>query len=104
MEVAILLRCSFTFCLLTISPQKQLLDLHNCLGHPGFARLYRFIRSQNLPFTSEAKLVSRACKTCAEVKPRFYKPPEGQLIKANQPFERLSIDFKGPMKGKNRIF
>ena len=82
----------------TIPPQKRLLDLHNCLGHPGFARLYHFIRSRNLHFTSEeAKLVSRACKTCAEVKPRFYQPPEGQLIKATQPFERLSIDFKGPM-------
>ena len=86
----------------TIPSKKRLLDLHNCLGHPGFARLYHFIRSRNLPFTSEkAKLVSCACKTCAEVKPRFYTPAEGQLIKAAQPFERLSIDFKGHVKSKN---
>ena len=31
------------------------------------------------------------------MKPQFYKPPSGQLIKAMHPMERLSIDFKGPI-------
>ena len=34
---------------------------------------------------------------CAEIKPNFYKPPAAQLIKATQPFERLSLGFKGPL-------
>ena len=31
----------------------------------------------------------------------IFKPPQGQLIKATQTFERISMDFKGPLKGKN---
>ena len=34
---------------------------------------------------------------CAELKPRFHKPPMGTLIKSTQPMERLNIDFKGPL-------
>ena len=37
------------------------------------------------------------CRTCAVIKPWFYKPNNPPLIKATQPFERLSIDFKGPL-------
>ena len=29
--------------------------------------------------------------------PNFYKPPDAQLVKALQPFEWLSLDFKGPL-------
>ncbi|KRY02796.1 Pro-Pol polyprotein, partial [Trichinella patagoniensis] len=32
-------------------------------------------------------------------KPRFYQPETATLIKATQPFERLNIDFKGPLPG-----
>ena len=39
-------------------------DLHESLGHPGFARLYHFVRQRNLPFSSEeTKDVCRYCKT-----------------------------------------
>ena len=34
------------------------------------------------------------CRICAKIKPCFFKPPETHLIKATQPMERLSIDFK----------
>ena len=38
----------------------------------------------------------KLCKDCAEVKATFYKPEISQhLIKATQPFERISMDFKG---------
>ena len=37
------------------------------------------------------------CNICAEIKPIFHEPPLAQVIKATQPFERLSLDFKGPM-------
>ena len=80
---------------------KRSLDLHNQLGHQGFARFYHFVKSRNLPFTSEeTKEACQACKTCAEVKPRYFKPPRGQLIKAMKPIERISMDFKGPLQGR----
>ena len=84
-----------------IAVSKPILDLHNQLGRPGFARFYHFIKSRNLPFTSEeTKEACQARKTCAEVKPCYFKPPREQLIKAMKPFERISIDFKGPLKGR----
>ena len=50
-------------------------ELHKQLGHPGYARLYHFVKSQNLPYTSEAtREACRMCKTCSQVKPLFYKP------------------------------
>ena len=77
-------------------------ELHKQLGHPGYARLYHFVKSRNLPYTSEAtKEACRTCKTCSVVKPLFYKPPVGKLIKATHAFQRLSMDFKGPVKGRN---
>ncbi|CAA9998562.1 unnamed protein product, partial [Nesidiocoris tenuis] len=44
----------------------------------------------------EVKRVVTTCSTCAELKPQFIKK-DGQLIKALRPFERLNIDFKGPL-------
>ena len=41
--------------------------------------------------------MTSTCRVCAEVKPQFAKVPGGTLIKATQPFERLSVDFKGPL-------
>ena len=32
----------------------------------------------------------------------FYKPPASHLIKATQPFERLNLDFKGPLPTSDR--
>ena len=58
---------------------------------------YHFVKSKNLPFSLEDvhKMISN-CRRCAEIKP-FFKPPETHLIKATQPMECLSIDFKGPL-------
>ena len=38
-----------------------------------------------------------SCLVCNKCKPRYYKPAAGHLIKSTQPFERLNIDFKGPL-------
>ena len=46
--------------------------------------------------------MTASCKICAEVKPRFYKPPEMHVIKATRPMERFSTDFKGPIGNLNR--
>ena len=41
-------------------------------------------------------------KICAEIKLRFFPKPEETLVKAMHPWERLSVDFKGPLPGKNK--
>ena len=33
-------------------------------------------------------------------KPRFFRKQTDNLITATQPWQRISLDFKGPVKGK----
>ena len=86
--------CAFT-------PQDSLYELQEALCHPGVTRFP--LRSyQNLPYSKdEVKRVTSQCQTCAETKPRYHKPEEVPLIKATQPFERINIDFKGPLPSNN---
>ena len=73
-------------------------NLHCSLCHPGITRMMAYIRSRNFAFSvEEVKRMTNACITCNECKPKFYKPPTVPLIKATQPFERLNLDFKGPL-------
>ena len=82
---------------------SKLKDLHISLSHPGVTRMYHFVRTKNLPYSvDDVRKVNATCKECAEVKPRFHKPPPAHLIKATQPFERLNLDFKGPLPSTNR--
>lgn len=84
------------------SQEKVLTDIHENLCHPGVTRLYHWIRSKNLPYSiDEVRRVTNSCKVCAAVKPRFFKH-QGTLIKATSAFERLNIDFKGPLPSSNR--
>jgi len=77
---------------------SNLVELHDGLCHPGVTRMLHFVRAKNLPYsTDDVKIVCTTCRTCAELKPRFYAAQEAKLVKATQPFERLSIDFKGPL-------
>ena len=78
--------------------------LHEQLCHPGISRFYHFVRARNLPFSMEdVKKVVGSCRDCAEVKPRYFKPSEPQhLIKALAPFERLNVDFKGPLPSSTK--
>ena len=50
--------------------------------------------------------MTASCKECAECKPRFFRPQSTTLIKATQPFERLNLDFKGPLPSvsQNKYF
>ena len=52
-------------------------------------------RSDALHFAQEKDIIKSTskCKTCATLKPNFYKPLNPPLIKATQPLERISIDF-----------
>ena len=86
------------FCASVTESNSNLSDIHKQLSHPGVTRMLHFVRSKNLPYsTNEVKKVCSSCRMCAELKPRFHKPPMGTLIKSTQPMERLNIDFKGPL-------
>jgi hypothetical protein len=77
---------------------RKLKTIHDDLCHPGISRLGHFVRSRNLPYSMEdVKSVISQCRVCAELKPNFFRPINPPLIKATQPFERLGIDFKGPV-------
>ena len=39
----------------------------------------------------------QGCMVCNRCKSRIFRPAEGHLIKSTQPFERLNVDFKGPL-------
>ena len=76
----------------------QLKKLHSALCHPGVTRLCHHVRARNLPFSVEdVRKVISECRTCAMLKPKFYKPPQTPLIRALRPMDRMSIDFKGPL-------
>ena len=87
----------------SVFPDSTVTDLHKGLCHPGVSRLLHFVRARNLPFsTEEVKKTFGSCQVCAELKPQYYRPAEGTLIKATQLMERISIDFKGSLPTSSR--
>ncbi|KAG8278063.1 hypothetical protein J6590_108396 [Homalodisca vitripennis] len=81
---------------------NKLFEMHQALCHPGITRFYHWIHSKNLPYSlNEIKSMTLSCPICSEVKPRFHKQTN-TLIKATSPFERLNIDFKGPLPSSSR--
>ena len=84
---------------------KSLTNLYESLCHPGITRLPHYIKVKNLSFSlNYVKNVIQACKDCSEVKVSFLKPKNKMdLIKATQTFERISIDFKGPLLSFSKI-
>ena len=47
--------------------------------------------------------MTSTCAICCEIKAKFFKLPIiVNLIKSLQPFERLSMDFKGPLPSKTK--
>ena len=50
----------------------SLTDIHAALCHPGITRLLHFVRTKNLPFsTDDVRKVCSTCRICAELKPFF---------------------------------
>lgn len=89
-------------CSTSVNP-ASLEELHRSLCHPGVTRLLHFVKSKNLPFSlDDVKRVTAHCSTCAELKPRFYKPPASHLVHATRPMDRLSVDFVGPKPSVTR--
>ena len=73
-------------------------DLHDSLCNPSVTRMLHFVKVKNLPYSVEdVKRMTSNCPTCAKCKPQYHRPPSANLIKASTPFERLSVDFKGPL-------
>lgn len=86
-------------CASTVSNQLYL--LHNSLCHPGVTRLNHYVKSKNLAFSlDEIREITKSCEICAKNKPKFSTQTH-TLIKATQPFERLAVDFKGPLPSTN---
>ena len=57
-----------------------------------------FVRNRNLPFSIEdIRKITSSCSICNKCKPWFHKPEPAHIIKATQSFERLNIDFEGPL-------
>ena len=77
---------------------NTLYEIHEPLCHQVISCFYHFVRMKNSPYSmDQVRKVVNQCRICSEIKPNFYKPPNAQLIKATQPFKRLSLDFKGPL-------
>ena len=98
---------TFTRAFCAVISESKLETLHRELCCPGVTRLWHFVRSKNLPYSlDDVKRCCEKCATCAQVKPRFFKPETHTLIKAMKPMDRLNIDFKGPLPStsKNNFF
>ena len=86
-----------------IKDLDNLKKIHEDLCHPGSSRMLHYCRSYNLAYTTqEIRNTIENCKICKEVKPKFFKPPNKKLIQATRPWERLSIDFIGPLPSKTQ--
>ena len=60
----------------------SLTDIHAALCHPGLTRLSHFVRTKNLPFsTDDVRRVCSICRICAELKPSFYKPAVNRSLR-----------------------
>ena len=46
--------------------------------------------------------ITNSCQIFCECKPRYHQPDRSFLIKSTQPFDRLNIDFKGPLPSSNK--
>ena len=82
----------------------KLYELHQALGHPGVTRMLHFVKSKNLSFSlDDIKSIVRACKACSKLKPQYAQTEPSHLIKATQPFKRLSLDFIGSSPNINQF-
>ena len=77
---------------------NDLRDLHDALCRSGITRLAHFVPSKNLPYSiNDIRQMTSNREVCLKLKPKFPPPTDVSLIKATQVFERLNLDFKGPL-------
>ena len=54
-----------------------------------------------MPYSfDDVKKMTSVDAICGEINPKFFKLPIVSFIRSLQPFERLSMDFKGPLFSK----
>ena len=57
-----------------------------------------FLETKNLPFSlDDVKSTCREWKICSELKPQFFKQAWETLVKATRSWERIAVDFDGPV-------
>ena len=78
--------------------QNRLRDLHVALCHPGVKRMGHFVRTKNLPFSlTDILEMTSQCEDCQQIMPHLVRSNDARLVKATEVFERLNLDFKGPL-------
>ena len=87
----------------TSSVLTDLKRIHNTLCHPGVTRLNHYCKTKNLAYSiEEIRSTIKECQICNELKPRFYRPEQGTLISATNPWQRISMDFIGPLPSTSK--
>jgi len=83
----------------SISLQAKLLEtLKRNLGCPGITRLFHQVKIRNLPYSlADVTKICKSCLSCSQLIPKLYKSTREKLTRATQPFERIIVDFKGPL-------
>jgi hypothetical protein len=85
-----------------ISSGVNLTSFPYALCHQGITQMNHWLHAKNLSFSiDDIGNVTNSCPVCNELKPQFVKN-EGKLIKATSPFEKLNLDFKGPLPTKSK--
>ncbi|GFV33825.1 hypothetical protein TNCV_1069321 [Trichonephila clavipes] len=72
-------------------------EVHDC----GKKKYNLTLNEDKCTYSKDIKKVTNSCLICNELKPRFVKNV-GTLVKATAPFERLNLDFKGPLPSVSR--
>jgi len=61
-------------------------------------RMGHFVHTKNLPYSlTDIREMTSQCEECQQIKTHFVRSNDARLIKATQVFERLNMDFKGPL-------
>ena len=77
---------------------KRAKEAHDSLCHPGVEQMWDYVKARKWPITlEEVRQIVSDCPICLEVKPRFLKTECAKLIKSCRPWERVVMDFKGPV-------
>lgn len=81
----------------------DLKKLHKSLCYSRITRLVHFLYSRNLPFSVEdVKAAANRYHHCATIKLRLYCLPYKSFNKSTEPFEGLSVYFKGLLPSVTR--
>ncbi|XP_041347788.1 uncharacterized protein LOC121367584 [Gigantopelta aegis] len=94
---------SFTRAFLSSVSTSSLDDIHKALCQSGVTRMLHFVRSKNLPFsTEEVKRTCSICKICAEQKPQFIIQHLIHWSKQHSPWNDRVSTSKGPLLSASR--